>query len=281
MSRSWIVVGLLLVAGLVAVGVVAGIIAPPPTSDERSREVAATLRCPSCLGETAADSTSPVAESMRIVVDEQLAAGRSPDEVRSWFAEAYGPDVLLVPPARGAAWLLWLVPLAAVVVVAVVLVRGRRSGPALVLAGVAVLGLGAWWLAPTGPDAGPVRATTEATEHQAVDVLRRAVQDQPGRPELHEALATELEAAGRSEEAVEHRSAAVRLRPLDTDLRYRAAFALARTGAQADAVRLLEESLTIDAEHPPSRLLLDALREGSDPARAAEPVDDSSPGSAP
>ncbi|MDR7381040.1 cytochrome c-type biogenesis protein CcmH [Promicromonospora iranensis] len=274
------VVALVAVAG--AVFAVAG--QEPPTPREQTRAVASTLRCPSCVGEHVADSTSPVAESMRLVVAEQLDAGRSPDQVRAWFADAYGDDVLLEPPRRGPGWALWVVPL--VVVGAASLWFARRRGrPALgttaVVVGVTLLGV--WWLAPgalTGPD-DAARAGTDDTTNStadgtaspprvAVTVLEDAAADQPGRVELRAALARQLEKAGRTDDSVAQWAAAVRLRPMDPDLRYRHAFALVRTGASGEAVSVLDGTLTVDPDHAPTLLLLGSVLEESDPERSAE-----------
>ncbi len=95
------------------------------------RAVAAGLRCPSCTGESVADSQSDLARQMRTVVTDQLRAGRSPDEVRAWFADRYGDGVLLDPPRRGPGWVLLLLPAVVVGGIAAVVVRGgagRRLG---------------------------------------------------------------------------------------------------------------------------------------------------------
>ncbi|GAA4725058.1 Cytochrome c-type biogenesis protein CcmH/NrfF [Promicromonospora umidemergens] len=283
--RSWSVAVLTVVLALVAVtGTVVALTGrEPPTATEQTRAVASTLRCPSCLGEHVADSTSPVAESMRLVVAEQLAAGRSPDQVRAWFADAYGDEVLLEPPRRGAGWTLWVVPLVVVGAAAVWFAR-RRSRRALgtTATAIGVALLGAWWLAPgllpasTGASAAgssptsasPTGTTTERTG-TAVSVLQDAVADQPGRVELRAALAHQLDEAGRTDAAVPHWAAAVRLRPMDSDLRYRYAFALTRTGSPGQAVPVLEETLAIDAHHAPTLLLLGSSIEESDPERSA------------
>lgn len=279
--RSWSVVALAVVLGLVAAAgtVVALTGREPPTATERVRAVASSLRCPTCLGEHIADSTSPVAESMRLVVAEQLDAGRSPDQVRAWFADAYGDEVLLEPPRRGAAWALWVVPLAVIGVAAVWFARRRglhTLGTTAAVVGVATLGV--WWLAPGLLPASTGAAPTAAVPSDAdgadragaaVSVLRDAAAEQPGRVELRTALARRLEEAGRTDAAVPHWATAVRLRPMDTDLRYRYAFALARTGATDQAVLVLEQTLAIDAHHPPSLLLLGSSIEESDPGRSA------------
>lgn len=106
-----------------------------PSLDERTQDVAAQLRCPTCVAESAADSTSPVAESMRSEIRRQLAAGRSEDQVLAWFRSRYGDDIVLDPQRHGLGWVLWAAPPVAAVAVGTGLVviwrrRGRESEPA-------------------------------------------------------------------------------------------------------------------------------------------------------
>lgn len=286
--RSWPATVLAVVVAVVAVAgtVVALTGREAPARTEQVREVASTLRCPTCIGEHVADSTSPVAESMRLVVAEQLDAGRSPDQVRALFADAYGDEVLLEPPRRGAGWALWVVPLLVVAAAAAWFVR-RRGRPALGTAVTVTLvaALGVWWLAPdvrpasTGTPPGDAQhagtggsggsGAASASSAGAIAVLRDAVAHQPGRVELRAALARQLDDAGRADAAVAQWAAAVRLRPLDADLRYHHAFALARTGSPGQAVPSLEETLVIEPEHAPTLLLLGSLLEESDPERSS------------
>ncbi|MGI5187224.1 cytochrome c-type biogenesis protein CcmH [Promicromonospora sp. CA-289599] len=276
--RPWAAVVLAVVIALVAAAgtVVALTGREPPTPSEQTRAVASTLRCPSCLGEHVADSTSPVAESMRLVVAEQLEAGRSPDQIRAWFAKAYGDDVLLEPPRRGLGWALWVVPLVVVGVAALWFSRPRRRhavGTSAAVVGVAVLGI--WWLAPAAlpSPSDAVRAEANGAQERAgtaVAVLEQAAAEQPGRVELRASLARQLEKAGRTDEAVGHWAAAVRLRPMDAHLRYRRAFALVRAGSPGEAIPVLEETLAADPRHAPSLLLLGSVLQESDPDRSAE-----------
>ncbi len=65
--------------------------------DGRVHSVAQALRCPTCNGESLAASETPLAQSMRGEIRRQLARGRSPAQVRAWFENRYGPQVLMVP----------------------------------------------------------------------------------------------------------------------------------------------------------------------------------------
>lgn len=98
---------------------------PPRTLDQRVHAVAETLRCPVCQNLSVADSPSPLARQMRQTIERQLRAGRSPDDVRAGFVDAYGEWILQAPPARGINLMAWLAP-------AVLFVVG------LILLGVAV-----------------------------------------------------------------------------------------------------------------------------------------------
>ncbi|MHA6631409.1 cytochrome c-type biogenesis protein [Pseudonocardia sichuanensis] len=116
----------LTILGLLAVTVIALATATRPAPD-RAQELAERLRCPVCKSVSIAESPSEMATAMRQVVAEQVAAGRTDREITGFFRARYGDWVLLDPPARGSTLQLWLVPLAAAVLgAAVVLARVRR-----------------------------------------------------------------------------------------------------------------------------------------------------------
>jgi cytochrome c-type biogenesis protein CcmH len=100
--------------------------------DARVREVASELRCPVCQGLSIQDSPSELAQSMRAVVREQMAAGKTADEVKAHFVAAYGEWVLLRPRARGFNLAVYLLPILAVLagaILVVVLARRWSSRP--------------------------------------------------------------------------------------------------------------------------------------------------------
>lgn len=105
--------------------------------DDRVSAVSAELRCPTCVAESVAASNTPIAQSMRSEVRAQLTAGRSEEQVLSWFRARYGDDVVLAPTTDRTGLLLWTAPVVALaaggVVVAVTLRRRNRAPKAGVL----------------------------------------------------------------------------------------------------------------------------------------------------
>ncbi|MFW6078670.1 MAG: cytochrome c-type biogenesis protein, partial [Gemmatimonadota bacterium] len=66
-----------------------------------TREVSSQLRCVVCQGLSIEDSPSDLAREMKSVVRDQLAAGRSPEQVKQYFVDTYGEWILLEPEATG------------------------------------------------------------------------------------------------------------------------------------------------------------------------------------
>jgi cytochrome c-type biogenesis protein CcmH/NrfF len=94
--------------------------------EARTREVSKGLRCPVCRGESIQDSPAELSAQMRNVVREQLANGKTPDEVRQYFTDKYGEWILLQPKAEGVNLLVYLLPALFVVGGGVVVLRVAR-----------------------------------------------------------------------------------------------------------------------------------------------------------
>jgi cytochrome c-type biogenesis protein CcmH len=106
---------LLIGAALVLAAGVAWAARPQPLSAaDRVDRIAAELRCPVCQGLSVADSPSETARSMRALVAERVAEGRTDDEIRAEFVRSYGEWILLSPPLLSSSGLVWLTPLAAI-----------------------------------------------------------------------------------------------------------------------------------------------------------------------
>lgn len=78
--------------------------------DRQTRAVAAQLRCVVCQGLSIQDSPSTLAQEMRDVVRERLAAGESPAQVKAYFVANYGEWVLLEPAPSGFNLLVYVLP---------------------------------------------------------------------------------------------------------------------------------------------------------------------------
>jgi cytochrome c-type biogenesis protein CcmH len=86
----------------------------PTHVDSLTRAVASELRCPVCQGLSIQDSPSDLAQEMKALVHDQLAAGRTPQQVRQYFIDKYGEWILLEPKPAGFNLLVYLLPMAAV-----------------------------------------------------------------------------------------------------------------------------------------------------------------------
>jgi cytochrome c-type biogenesis protein CcmH len=100
--------------------------------DARTRALAAQLRCPVCQGLSLQDSPSELAQEMRDVVAQQLASGKTEDEVKAFFVGRYGEWILMSPTAHGFNWVVYLLPVLALTMGAAfvgVAVRRWTSAP--------------------------------------------------------------------------------------------------------------------------------------------------------
>jgi cytochrome c-type biogenesis protein CcmH len=82
-----------------------------PQDEARARALDSEIRCVQCVNEPIAQSTSDIAEDMRGLIRERVAAGDSDADIRGFFAERYGDQVLFRPPLRQETLLLWLSPI--------------------------------------------------------------------------------------------------------------------------------------------------------------------------
>lgn len=94
--------------------------------DAMTRRVASQLRCPVCQGLSIQDSPTELAQNMRSVVREQLAEGRTPDDVKAYFVSRYGEWILLEPEPRGFNLTIYVLPVLAVLAGAAVVTAAIR-----------------------------------------------------------------------------------------------------------------------------------------------------------
>lgn len=82
-----------------------------PALEARARTISKQLRCVVCQNQSIDDSDAPLARDLRVIVREQLSAGKSDAQTMDFVVERYGHFVLLKPPFEPATWALWLAPL--------------------------------------------------------------------------------------------------------------------------------------------------------------------------
>ena len=105
--------------------------------DRRVMNLSHQLRCLVCQNETLADSQAPLAADLRGQIREQLAAGKSEQEVVEFLVARYGDFVLYNPPFKASTALLWIGPFLFLGIGALALVRfvRRRRVPEPELSG--------------------------------------------------------------------------------------------------------------------------------------------------
>ncbi|HYM62009.1 MAG TPA: cytochrome c-type biogenesis protein [Thermoanaerobaculia bacterium] len=101
--------------------------------NSQTTEVSSMLRCPVCQGLSVADSPSAMAVNMKEQVRELLARGYTKEQILSYFERSYGQFVLLKPKFQGVNALVWILPIAALILGAVIVVTKvkRLEQPAI------------------------------------------------------------------------------------------------------------------------------------------------------
>ena len=101
-----------LVAGLLVAGIFfTAVKAQNPTpSDDEVNAVAKQLYCPVCENISLDVCPTTACAQWRALIREQLAAGKTEQEIKDYFVANYGDRVLATPPTRGFNWLVYILP---------------------------------------------------------------------------------------------------------------------------------------------------------------------------
>lgn len=100
--------------------------ADDPVLEARMLAIAGELRCLVCQNETIAASQADLAVDLRKQIRQQLAAGKSQQQIVDYMVARYGDFVLYRPPLQARTLLLWLGPFVLLVVAAAVMARHVR-----------------------------------------------------------------------------------------------------------------------------------------------------------
>ena len=75
-----------------------------------SNKIFKNLRCLICQGQSVADSNSEFAQTIKLVVKDQIDKGRSEKEIYNFLIEKYGEWIVYKPPLNRVNFLLWIIP---------------------------------------------------------------------------------------------------------------------------------------------------------------------------
>lgn len=125
---TWLALAVVLIGALVLGSGSDG----PPTSAERSADLASQLRCPTCQGQSVLASNAPAAEAIRSDIRRRVDAGESDQEILAYIDGQFADSLLLNPPRSGLGALVWALPVVGLVVAVAGLAmafRRWRPGP--------------------------------------------------------------------------------------------------------------------------------------------------------
>jgi len=101
-----------------------------PVANARAVKLSEKLRCLVCQNQSIADSNAELAVDLRTQIREQIAAGRSDDQIVEYMVTRYGDFVLYEPPFKPTTILLWVGPMLLLVGGFFILIRNLRRRPA-------------------------------------------------------------------------------------------------------------------------------------------------------
>jgi cytochrome c-type biogenesis protein CcmH len=109
---GWLAMAAVLLAAL-AVGVVDD--GGPSTPEERARNLAETVACPACDGQSVAESDAAASRGIRTLIAERIEQGASDDAIRDELVATWGESILLTPDSSGVGGLVWILPVVGLV----------------------------------------------------------------------------------------------------------------------------------------------------------------------
>lgn len=77
------------------------------TQAQRAEMLSSELRCLVCQNENILDSSSPLAAQLRYIIQQQVSAGASNQQIKHYMVARYGVFILLKPPFSSVTFLLY------------------------------------------------------------------------------------------------------------------------------------------------------------------------------
>ena len=82
-----------------------------PSEEHRAKSLYNELRCVVCQNQSIADSNAEIAQDLRNLVNEEILAGKSDEQIKDFLVSRYGDFILLKPRLTPATFILWFFPL--------------------------------------------------------------------------------------------------------------------------------------------------------------------------
>ena len=104
-----------------------------PEQQQDYKALVSELRCLVCQNQTIGDSNADLAADLRRQVYEMLQQGKSRDEVFQFMTDRYGDFVLYNPPFKATTSLLWIAPVAFLligIIALIIVVRRKKTASA-------------------------------------------------------------------------------------------------------------------------------------------------------
>lgn len=111
-SVAWLCVLASALAVLVISSQVEG---PPRTNEDRVRALSEDFACPTCDGQSVAESNAVVAQEIRREIRRQVDAGATDEEITDTLIAGFDESIDLRPRASGVVGLVWVIPVFVVV----------------------------------------------------------------------------------------------------------------------------------------------------------------------
>lgn len=83
---------------------------PDPVQETRARALMKEVRCVVCQSQSIDESDAGIAVDLRSLIREEIAAGKSDDDIRAFLVARYGDFILFKPPFKAETLVLWLGP---------------------------------------------------------------------------------------------------------------------------------------------------------------------------
>lgn len=145
----------ILIASLIAVLFVAWLAtaapvgAQGPNIDDEVNRIAKNLYCPVCPNTPLDVCSTQACVQWRALIKEKLLQGQSEQQIRDYFVQQYGQQVLGAPPPQGFNWLAYILPVIGIVLGA----------------GIAWVTVRQWLVRRTGATSAPVEASAIPKEY--------------------------------------------------------------------------------------------------------------------